>query len=839
MPATRLRVHAPASVRLWAAVLAGHALVLALPFPPDARSVCLGGALGAGACSLVVARLARGRLGASRSRIQRSEAGLGLLALVLAGGGLGAEVDDAAWPLPVHPAASRIEVRAVVEDASGAAAASPTLTCVLRSVRAGGREAPTCARILLRWRDPAEAPRWAAPGLMLRASGRFRPPEDARNPGGFAVGRWLPRERIEGTLDVEAPSVVLEPGAAPPWSAVAAGTREGIGRRADADLTAPVAALVRGMLLGDRAGIAAPIEDAFRAGGTIHVLSISGLHVCILAGMVSLAAGAMRVGGATAAALELTVLWGYVLFVGAPVPAIRSAILWTLLRAGRLAARPTRSLNAWGAAGLVVHLADPGAVHDPGFQLSFAAVLGLLAAAGLSPAAPAAAPDGLWPRLGAGVRSLTGLVAASVGAEAATLGFQARLFGAVPVAGIGLNLLIVPLCGLFMAEAVLYVACALLVPALAPAAAAATDATGLGMIAVTEWAARVWPALPVHAVPSSPAMALSLTALLLAGCAREGGRWSRGGRGAVAGTAAVAVALAGAAPLLWPEPAPRARDALRVIALDVGQGDATLLLLPCGEALLVDAGSAIGRSDAGRRSVEPALRAEGVRRVTIAILSHAHTDHTGGLPWLARRRWIETLVENGSPELGRTRSRLLAYQGPRGVIEVGRDSVITRGCARAETESGLVTVRLLGAPRLQGAAPTSNTRENDRSLVAEAAVWGRRVLLPGDVESAAERALAPDLRAVDLLKVPHHGSVTSCDSTFLAVIRPRVAIVSCGEGNRFGHPDPRTLGRLLRAGARVFRTDEEGAVRVTLTSRGVWISTWAHPQPEFLEGPSQ
>lgn len=148
------------------------------------------------------------------------------------------------------------------------------------------------------------------------------------------------------------------------------------------------------------------------------------------------------------------------------------------------------------------------------------------------------------------------------------------------------------------------------------------------------------------------------------------------------------------------------------------------------------------------------------------------------------------------------------------------------------------SARLLGAPRPHTSG-TSNTDENDRSLVAEVRACGRLVLLPGDVESGAERALAPELRAVDLLKVPHHGSDTSCDPAFLDAVRPRIAVVSCGEGNRFGHPDPATVGRLLRGGARVLRTDLEGAIRVTLTREGATISTCAHPQPEFLPDPGR
>jgi beta-lactamase superfamily II metal-dependent hydrolase len=180
------------------------------------------------------------------------------------------------------------------------------------------------------------------------------------------------------------------------------------------------------------------------------------------------------------------------------------------------------------------------------------------------------------------------------------------------------------------------------------------------------------------------------------------------------------------------------------------------------------------------------------------------------------------------------RPRLQALLGRRGLVALDRDSLIAFPVSAAPRGRDRTSLRLLAARRWLDAARTSNTDENDRSIVAEVETCGRTVLLSGDIEAGAERAVAAELLAADLLKVPHHGSRTSCDPAFLAAVRPRVAIISCGEGNRFGHPDVSTVGRLLCGGARVLRTDLEGSVRVTFARGGAWISTLAHPQPEFL-----
>ena len=161
-------------------------------------------------------------------------------------------------------------------------------------------------------------------------------------PGSTAPGRWQARLGIRGSVDADPTSVVVLAGARDgevPWSGL---LRLRLARLLARDLSAPVAALARGMALGDRSGISPQVNDAFRNGGTIHILSISGLHVCVLAGIVAAMAVAFRVPATPALWLELLSLWGYVLLVGAPASAVRSAILWSAMRAGRMRGAPVR-----------------------------------------------------------------------------------------------------------------------------------------------------------------------------------------------------------------------------------------------------------------------------------------------------------------------------------------------------------------------------------------------------------------------------------------------------------------------------------------------------------------
>ena len=820
----------PAPVSLWLCLLLGHAFTAGAPIPAALEDPLRAGALGLAALS-IGAGCAGSRYRArvpAEVWLRRLEAAAGIAALLTAGGALAAEADRASAPLPVHPRAIPIEVEGRVLDSVAADAAQPALVLEATRARVGRASSPCRSALLLRWSEDGLPPGWATPGLWVRLEGRYRPPEDARNPGCTSPGRWLERLRIAGVVDVDPATVSVlagppDPGI--PWGGL---LRHRLARLFSRDLCPPVAALARGMALGDRSGIAPSIRDAFRDGGTIHILSISGLHVCVLAGIVAMVAVALRLPPGPALWIELVSLWGYVLLVGAPASAVRSAILWTAMRAGRVRGSAVRPFAAWGLAGLLLHLGDPGALADPGFQLSFAAVLGLAASGGLRlpiPEAPGA--RGRFARLRGAARGLLSLAQQSAFAEAGTLGIQALQFGAVPVAGLALNVAVIPLCGAFMAALLVHLGGAFLFPGLGRAAAGAVEVSGLLMLWLTARVAAVIPPLPTRALPPAAAIAATLGALLVAAAAWEHARIGRRPRDrrTARWCALAALVLAWAAPFA---PYPRIGERSSwLLMLDVGQGDA-VVAHAAGASILVDAGPSTGSRDEGRFAVEPALRAEGITRVDVALLTHAHRDHYGGLAWLAGRGYLRLLFENGRDPAGAWRGAI------RSGLARSRAAPVP---IRADTSLALgngSTLRILGGDRGLPAARSANAEENNRSLVSFLSMGGAVTCLAGDVEREAEAALLRRRILCHVMKVPHHGSRTSSDSAWIAATRPRIALISCGEGNRFGHPDRSTVGRYLLRGARVLRTDREGAIRLTFAPQGAWVSTRAHPAPELV-----
>jgi competence protein ComEC len=251
-----------------------------------------------------------------------------------------------------------------------------------------------------------------------------------------------------------------------------------------------------------------------------------------------------------------------------------------------------------------------------------------------------------------------------------------------------------------------------------------------------------------------------------------------------------------------------------VTLIDVGQGDAILLQSPRGRAMLVDAGGAFdGGFDVGEAVVAPYLWSRGVRRLDRLVVTHAHPDHAGGVPAVLAGFEVGELWEGPAPRRDR---------GYRALDEAARGAGIRRRTVTAgvtEEWDGVV-VRVLG-PQAPDRPPW--TTRNDDSLVLAVRFGGVTTILAGDVEGAGEARL-PDLPSL-ALKVPHHGSKSSSTARFLAASRPRLALVSAGYRNRFGHPHPDVLARYRAVRALVYRTDRDGCITLTTDGRRAWVRT--------------
>jgi competence protein ComEC len=642
---------------------------------------------------------------------------------------------------------------------------------------------------------------------VLVSAAELTAPPGPRNPGGRDLRARL---AAAGTPFLARARGVVVRTAPPAWTAWLERARGRFGEACARFLPPREAALLRAIGTGDRAALDRETTAAFARSGLAHVLAVSGLHLVVVvfgacrllrAGLLRWDAFAARVDPRRAAAvLSLGGAFLYALATGANAPVLRAAIGAAVALGGEVLQREGDALNGLALAALALLAGEPAVALDPSFQLSFAAVGGLALWSGpLRARLPVPRPrQGTWrARL---VEPVLGGVCATAAASLATAPVLAFHFRQLPLLGVVANLGAIPIGSALTALAATAWAAACASPVLAAPflLAARPLAAALAWLADAAAAPR-WGALPLGSPGFLPAAAAGVL-LVLAGRARPA--WP-GPEGRRLGVAAARSAAALAAVLCLGLPAPLravaagARGGLEVTFLSVGQGDAALLRLPDGAAVLVDGGGAPeGGIDPGARDVVPLLRDLGVRRLAAVFVSHPHPDHALGLDSVAEAFPVDAAFGNGDPGAGPVAAvlaRLRAQPFP----------------PRARWERAGVQIESVGGAGLDPSG-------NDGSLVLRITYGVTTFLFAGDIEGPAEAAAlaaAGDggLRA-DVVKAPHHCSSTSSTPAFVAAVRPRFAVCSLGLGNRFSFPHPGPVARWRAAGAEVLRTDE-GAIR--------------------------
>ncbi|MGZ3565412.1 MAG: DNA internalization-related competence protein ComEC/Rec2 [Gemmatimonadaceae bacterium] len=558
------------------------------------------------------------------------------------------------------------------------------------------------------------------------------------------------------------------------------------------------APLARALLIADQRQIPTEMRDRYASAGLIHMLSISGLHVAVIAAAMELLFQVARL-SRRASLLGAFIATGvYVAVIGAPPPALRSAAMLGVSMASRLSQRPTSPWAAW-ALGAFVPLVQPRVAVDVGYQLSVLGMCALVAAGALWRKRLASRLDGWKGKLGREL--VTSLVACAV-----TAPLVAWVFGRVSLVAPLSNLVAAPV--VTLAQPILFLA--LLVSPFGALARFVAQAAHPLLFAFDSiaWAAA---SLPGAAITVTTTLitavlgALAAVALVVACCSPFPAR------PAVAGLAA----LAGMA--VFPALPMSRSDRVELHVLDVGQGDAILLRTNGGHWLLLDAGPAWRGGDAGRTTVLPYLLRRG-GSLDAFVLSHPHTDHVGGAASVLTAMHPHAYWD-------------AAFAG-------GSDAYIASLAAAKKQGIEWHRVHPGDSIRIDGVvvsflAPDSawTVGLKDPNLASTIAVvrYGMvRFLLVGDAERAEEDWLLAhhhdELRA-QVLKVGHHGSSTSSSDAFLDAVRPDVAVISVGAGNMYGHPSNDVLHALSRVGAEVLRTDEAGTVIVSTDGVHIEIET--------------
>lgn len=605
-------------------------------------------------------------------------------------------------------------------------------------------------------------------GQRLAAELRLHPATGFRNPGTFDYAAHLAREGIRVVATARADSITPLDDPPPAWSVrVKRESVAAIGR----GLPPASAALLAGLLLGDRTELPSDIDDAFRRAGVYHILAVSGFNVALLAAAVWAVCSLARLGRRVTAVTAIGVVVAFALVVGPEPSVLRATIMAVLVLTALLLERDASVTNSLALAALVILAVRPGDLLDPGFQLSFAATAGIVVAP---------LPRGL----------VLGAIGVSVAAQLAVLPITLAHFNQLSTIGVVANLGVVPLAGAATIMGLVAVGLSFMSAALAAVAFDALWPVLLALRGVVALAAAV-PGAVVHLPAPGWVAVTGYVAGLALSLVWHHLREERPGPARAAGGSAIVLVVVAVGVAAWPLVRPP-DGLLRVTVLDVGQGDAIAVEAPDGRAILVDAGSGGPmRLDAGERVVAPFLWNRGSLRLATAVVTHDDADHAGGMP--AVRRLL------------------------------GVDEVWTRATLPAEP-------RWFGGAMISPLRPFAarGGRRNDEAIVLRLELGLASFLLASDIEADRERDLVASgvSLGATVLKVAHHGSRSSTTAAFLGAVDPTVAVISVGARNTYGHPDPVVLARLAGSGARIYRTDRDGAVIFETDGRVLTVTRW-------------
>ena len=707
------------------------------------------------------------------------------------------------------------------------------------------------ARLLVRAARWAPLPQGVGIGEELQLEGRLRaltPAGDAGDGSSFDFAAHLRRRGVAGELLLDdARRTGRRRGGLAGWLD---GMRDQAARAVVAGMSPADGALLRGMVLGQDEAIDTALRDDFRDSGLAHLLAVSGQNVMLLAALAlpALMLAGLGLRARLAALVALIAL--YVPLAGAGPSLQRAGVMGIAGIVAMAASRPASRAYALLFAAAATLAWNPRSWTDPGWQLSFAAVAGILAIGvpmsrslrrvaeelvaprgtvqrgGLPGGRGAAEPFATGAGGAAGIAALRLLadgVAITVSATLATAPLLAHHFGSIPLAGLLANLLALPAvapamwlgmlkiglgqaggAGHALADALGAVA-AVPVGYIASLAERCADLPGgqLGLPLASPLALLVAYAALAAAIVIAARLARPLTTRLPEHAAGWR-RLPRAHRVALTTTAAVALLAAAAPAVDGPDPPGR----LTVRFLDVGQGDSTLIQHPDGTAVLFDGGP----PGAG---VARLLRKAGVERLALVVATHASRDHHGGLVEVMERFPVDALLDGGDGTPDPAFRALLREAESRGIRRIPATAPLTLHLAGGAMRIGLLSP----PPRPAGPAPED---PNPRAAVALVTAGAFDLLLSADAESDA---LAPlDLPDVDAMKVPHHGSADPGLPELLDQIDPELAAIEVGP-NTYGHPAPSTLSALERADVETYRTDHHGTVTLTIDGGEMRVST--------------
>ena len=558
--------------------------------------------------------------------------------------------------------------------------------------------------------------------------------------------------------------------------------------------------LISAILLGTREGMEEETKDLYRQSGIIHILSISAMHISFIGIMVQRALQKLKISFAVSVGVTSVILGIYVVFVGAPISAVRALIMYLVSVGAVLSKRIYDGMTSLALAAACITLWKPLALFDAGFLLSFGAIIGIVIILPL-----------LRELFMIKVRLVSG-VYAGVAVHLSLFPLLLYYYYEFYTYSLLVNFLVVPIIGLAMVSALLGSAIWIIWPVLGEQIFRGCQ-TLLSLNEAICKIAVAWPCSDI-VIGQPKEWNIGLYYILLYVSYLMGYKimqkiWSK----------RIAFILGIVVAHLCLCTRTTNNQELEIVVIDVGQGDGIFIRSPAGKTFLIDGGSS-DIENVGRYRIEPFLKSQGVGKIDYVLISHGDTDHLSGIKEMLQRQDYGVVIENLLVPNTQVHDEEL-----RGLIKVAQETgvdvyILDEGECIKEGEFSLTC--------LQPGESYIGEVGNAASMVLELKYKEFDMLFTGDAEGNGERLLMEKLKidGYEVLKVAHHGSKNSTANDFLDIVNPTYAVISSGIRNRYGHPHPDTIERLENHTEKIYQTNEAGAIIIRTDGKEMRMVTW-------------
>lgn len=643
-------------------------------------------------------------------------------------------------------------------------------------------------------------------GNKIFLTGTFQKGRDRRNPGEFDYDKYLKQNGITGLfVSYDTDSIKILSSEKSFFKSLLFTVRKSIDKIIHDLHNQQTAGLLRGLLLADRSEIDFETKNEFINSGVVHILAVSGLHVGYVLIIFIFIFG--RFGIYLRSTLTILGLLGFMFLTGVPPSVFRATLMTVVIILAFLSNRTTNIINSISIAAFIILLINPNEIFNPGFQLSFSAVLAIgILHPYFKKIIFKMHIKQKW------IENILLFIGVSLSAQIGTLPFTLAYFSKLSVIALFANLIVIPAVGVIIGVAFITVFVGLFSYSIAIYFAAANDLISGWMISFIRYTGSLdfsflW--IRNYSLYDAIIFYAGLGLILLA-IQKTDRLYLKIALPIILIFSMIIYSTFDNREILE-------KNKLNIFMVDVGQGDTFLIQFPNGKTALIDAGEANPFIDNGERVIIPLLDYLGIKKIDYGFISHLDLDHYGGFISLIYNDRINEIFRP-QPDSNTKSLRLEKFLKDRKVKRKSYD--------KYSFDVGNTKMYFLNDPNSYSYKSFSS---NNKSGVIKIVFGKTSFLFVGDCEHPAEYFLASNFRAMldsDVLKVGHHGSKTGSSLAFLNLVTPKISLVSAGIKNKFNHPAKSVINSLLKLNSKIYRTDEMGAVLLQSDGKNIKQVNW-------------